>query len=157
MVEIGGEQKEIDLLSLNVGDIFYIPSPYDDYKPGIEVVASDYINVKGYKRKRITLHHIDSYSNDRFYYVEGIGLNDGRQLDISWTSEYLEFHSVYDADGECIFTLDDFTAQSAGIENVGVDSLPEDDGKVYDLSGKEVANPRKGAIYIKNRVKFIQE
>ncbi len=154
-----GVTKEINLLDLKKGDKFspdLTPEEYcEDFV--IAVVEVDVIKVRGYERKRLTLAHEDINYIPYFYYVEGIGTNIPDKWYCFGTSQYMEFDSVYDKNGECIFTLDDFTADPAGIDEITVDEQPKGDGKVYDLSGREVTASQIGTIYIKDRKKFLKK
>ncbi len=54
-----------------------------------------------------------------------------------------------------IVELDTSDFPAAGIDDITVDGIDVGDGVVYDLSGRRVANPVEGQVYIMNGKKFI--
>lgn len=118
-----------------------------------EVLAIDYIEVKGIKRKRLTItHNHEDYS----YFVEGIGWSDTAYWCYLCNSYYYLILSVYE-DGECIFTQEDFRTTATNIKRVTDIKSPLTKSRIFNLSGEEVKKARKGEVYIKDNKKFVQK
>ena len=74
----------------------------------------------------------------------------------------LRMHHIIDrATREEIFTYEDFSKPSVGVEEIpaeqpsdGVQAKPEDN-KMYDLNGREIRNPLPGTVYIQNGEKHV--
>lgn len=134
-------------MDLKVGEIFKFS----------KVVKVDSIKVRDVVRKRITLEggiETEPYS----YMVEGIGISNtayGSYLP-GMVVRYVLW--VKDAEGNIIFTQDDFRAPSYS-ENSGMDAIGSEgqvDDRIYDLYGRPVANPLSGTVYIRRGHKFVQ-
>ena len=74
----------------------------------------------------------------------------------------LRMHHIIDrATREEIFTYEDFSKPSVGVEEIpaeqpsdGVQAKPKDN-KMYDLNGREIRNPLPGTVYIQNGEKHV--
>lgn len=139
--------SEYSNMDLKVGDIFKFA----------KVVKVDSIKVRDVVRKRITLEggiETEPYS----YMVEGMGISNtayGSYLP-GKVVRYLLW--VKDAEGNIIFTQDDFRvpsySENSGVEDIGSGS--EADNRIYDLYGRSVVNPLPGTVYIRRGHKFVQ-
>lgn len=119
------------------------------------VTKVDTIEVRGVQRKRITLKDARNFA----VWVEGIGpLKNGWPTDVPQASDGHIcdlIDSCYE-NGELIFTREDFFAPAV---SAGISSLTADetfDGRIYDLSGRIVEQPRANSIYFRNGRKFVQ-
>lgn len=63
------------------------------------------------------------------------------------------FNNLYDLEGNVIYKGANVQKPSSGIESVGADAKTA--GKLYDLTGREIRNPQRGAIYIRDGEKRI--
>ena len=124
----------------------------------------DEINVNGEVARR--QHWID------LTIVEGFGPSSGMCLipqsflyetgSESSVSPELKMHHIIDrATREEIFTYEDFSKPSVGVEEIpaeqpsdGVQAKPKDN-KMYDLNGREIRNPLPGTVYILNGEKHV--
>lgn len=52
-------------------------------------------------------------------------------------------------------TIQPILGEASGISEVRQEPAAQADGDIYDLTGRKVANPRRGVIYIRNGKKFI--
>lgn len=87
------------------------------------------------------------YATDAGGYVEA-----GSLLQWSPDGNLLGKHRVYINPGHMVALPPN---GQSGIYDV-VKDAPATDGKIYDLMGREISEPRKGEIYIKNGQKFIE-
>lgn len=151
-----GKEKEIAIdMNVHVGDQI----PYE--QPYIDVAKEDVIEVKGVKRRRITFQ--EGYKGRREAWVEGIGATTNQcwytQQPIITSLEYATYYyfdSCYDND-VLIFSKDDFDAPSVESSITKLESKADDnDGKLYDVSGKPINNTEKGKVYILNRRKYVK-
>ncbi|MCR4835070.1 MAG: T9SS type A sorting domain-containing protein [Bacteroidaceae bacterium] len=131
----------------------------------------DTIDVGG----KLYLRHnfLSCLMRDRWYYVEGIGGMEGLYpfpLDLpTCICDYSEFVGVYDAEGKCIFTSQDFQKEkyTADIEDVEKEvtqkTAKQIDNAIYNLQGRRVANSSEfqgsnnlpKGVYIQNGKKFV--
>ena len=141
-------------MNVDVGDQL----PYE--RPYIKVAEEDVIEVKGVKRRRITFQ--EEYKGRREAWVEGIGATTNQcwytqqPVMTSMYAPYYYIDSCYDND-VLIFSKDDFDAPSVESSITKVESKADDnDGKLYDVSGKPINNTEKGKVYILNRRKYVK-
>ncbi len=131
----------------------------------LKVLSVDEISVNGQNLRRINVRSIGKI-------VEGYGAEKGESLIpqvVSGTAgmhDYcdpeLKMHHIIDrATREEIFTYDDFSRPSVGVEEIpaeqptdGVQAKPKDN-KMYDLNGREIRNPLPGTVYILNGEKHV--
>lgn len=136
-------------MTLGVGDVAV-------KNGGVLVEEVDSIEVNGVVRRRIRFLS-DPYAFETGCWVEGIGARNPIWVDDDWEratdGRYDRMEACYE-DGVCIFTHEDFDAPPTGIRGVPADKAS--DGTIYDLSGKAVAVPQKGEIYIKDGAKYLQ-
>ena len=65
----------------------------------------------------------------------------------------ISFNNLYDLDGNVVYKGANVQKPSSGIESVGADAKTP--GKLYDLTGREIRNPQRGTIYIRDGEKHI--
>ena len=63
------------------------------------------------------------------------------------------FNNLYDLEGNVVYKGENVQKPSSGIESVGADAKTP--GKLYDLMGREIRNPQRGTIYIRDGEKRI--
>lgn len=123
-----------------------------------KVTAVDEIEVKGIKRKRITVGE-GEYST---YIVEGIGADwlwffggvaPDNSSDKYMFCQYMT--ECYD-NGSLIFTQTDFMANPTTSVNTITTNLNEHQQTMYDISGKRINMPSHGSVYIQNGKKRVR-
>jgi|GEM_PF-1467178 len=153
-LQYGKQQLRLLLdFGLKVGDKAF---RWDDDR---EVIREDVISVKGHTYKRLTINTKDKSGED-IYWVESIGASNDFFITMiekpTGYSLYKNMVSCYDKNGVCLFEREDFsTAGAAGVAVVE-SGTKHSSSKIYDLTGKRVDNPRKGEIYIKDGVKYVE-
>ena len=131
----------------------------------LKVLRVDEISVNGQNLRRIYVRSIGEI-------VEGYGAEKGESLipqvvnGTAGMHDYcdpeLRMHHIIDrATREEIFTYEDFSKPSVGVEEIpaeqpkdGVQAKPHDN-KMYDLNGREIRNPLPGTVYIQNGEKHV--
>ena len=131
----------------------------------MNVYDVDEISVNGQNLRRLEISYIG-------YIVEGYGAKNGNCLIpqlvdcMAGMHDYcdpeLKMHHIIDrATREEIFTYEDFSKPSVGVEEIpaerpsdGVQAKPHDN-KMYDLNGREIRNPLPGTVYILNGEKHV--
>ena len=89
------------------------------------------------------------YATDAGGYVEA-----GTLLQWSPEGQLLGKHKVYINPGHLLALPPD--GHFSGLNNVVRDETIKD-GKIYDIMGREISQPRRGEIYIKNGQKMIEK
>ena len=139
---------------------------YDDLEPvdeqyGIPVIKVDTINVKGNKYRRLTFEGYGEEGSDNVFWVEGIGASQNIYLllfPVPTCTECVLYEyvvSVYDNE-KCIFERNDFFGPSSDLNSVTNNALEKSE-RVYDITGKQINEPRKGEIYIRNGKKTLEK
>lgn len=147
--EDGSRELVLDF-NMHTGDTYWS----DKNQREVSVMAEDSIEVRGVKRRRLTIG-----THGRFigYWVEGIGSNlEDAKLNCP-NSSYGYKYYTYECyeNGELVFTMDDFSSPSVcGVTAPA--AKPKSEGKVYDISGISVQKPKKGSLYIKGGKKYIE-
>ena len=131
----------------------------------MNVYGVDEISVNGQNLRRLNISYIG-------YIVEGYGAQNSNCLIpqlvdcMAGMHDYcdpeLRMHHIIDrATREEIFTYEDFSKPSVGVEEIpaeqpkdGVQAKPHDN-KMYDLNGREIRNPLPGTVYIQNGEKHV--
>ena len=119
---------------------------------GAVVAEEDTIYCYGQYRRRLRLSNPNI--KEDVYWVEGIGSNtDGGLIPQQVMSYVHEAHIIacYE-NGKLVFDENCFTSKTAAIDGIQMDA--EQNGKVYDLSGRMVSGKRKG-VYIQNGRKYV--
>ena len=132
---------------------------------GLEVYDVDEISVNGQNLRRLDIPYCG-------FVVEGYGTQNGNCLipqfieccagHDHYCDPELKMHHIIDrATREEIFTYEDFSKPSVGVEEIpaeqpsdGVQAKPKDD-KMYDLNGREIRNPLPGTVYVQNGEKHV--
>lgn len=129
-----------------------------DHSSGYETfVVEEALEVKvnGTARKELVLEY-SALGEVATCWVEGVGASANYYLtEFGRTSDgyvHTKMIACYQ-DGECIFLQEDFAYQVAAIEEV--EAEPAGSGRIFDLRGVEVREPRAGSIYIRGGSKFI--
>lgn len=119
---------------------------------GDVVAEEDTIYCYGQYRRRLRLSNPNI--KEDVYWVEGIGSNtDGGLIPMQVMSYVHEAHIIacYE-NGKLVFDENCFTSKTAAIDGIQMDA--EQNGKVYDLSGRMVSGKRKG-VYIQDGRKYV--
>ncbi len=145
----------------------YMMSGYPRFLYDVAVTRADKILVNGIIRKRVVVACNDIKEDNReIIFVEGIGPNKGYLCQPQFMamvhgtgSALVVLNNVTDAEGNVIFTAEDFDAPAydAGVPEVGFDTgmTPAKDNKMYDLNGREIRNPLPGTVYIQGGKKHV--
>lgn len=128
----------------------------------IEVVNREIITVKGEQLVQLSAKsRMDEHSRPyEFKIVEGIGAVQQGLLGYllqglatsGGTFTTIGFNRLEDTEGNLIFNASDIGF--AGVETVGADSSKAD-GRMFDLMGREIRNPQRGTLYIRDGRKHI--
>ncbi|MDE6231382.1 MAG: hypothetical protein K2M37_07160 [Muribaculaceae bacterium] len=142
------EFRKVISFEVNVGDKFYTG----------EVISIENVTFLNHTRKVIFFN----FNNN--CWIEGIGsptevfMEPGMGPVLTGEMTILEEISTLIEcwqDDELIYTMEAFNAANSMKELTDVSQTNE--GPVYDLFGREIADPQPGSVYIRNGRKFVQQ
>lgn len=135
---------------MHTGDTYWSDNNHHE----VSIMAEDSIEVRGVKRRRLTIGIDGEFKG---YWVEGIGSN-WENVKLNYpNSSYGYQYYTYECyeNGELVFTMDDFSAPTVcGVAKPTAKQQTED--KIYDISGMNIQKPKKGNLYIKGGKKYIE-
>lgn len=153
-----GEFRPMIDFSLHLGDVFYMvnPNPYNDEPSELGpmiIVGEEIYNIEGIGRRVLVWTARDDNFEYRCYWVDGIGAPYNDYLTVGVTyGACEELVECYDGD-RLIYSKARFDELITGIDEIASDKRPDEE--VYDLTGRRVANPVKGRLYVKSHTKVV--
>lgn len=125
------------------------------------VTAADTVTVRGVSRRRLT---VDKRSYDgrftRTYWVDGIGASVLYDAELAYDlpTNYSAFNYMYVThcydNGQLVFSAADYAAPATSICGARADEAVRHTA-IYDLSGRPVASPAAGGVYIRDGRKMV--